>query len=175
MVIESEIKGDILDTELGYILHQTNCVTKSAQGLAKSIAERYPWADVYAQRACACADIPGTVKFIKGGINSSLVSLVSLLTSDDNKTKTIICAFAQFAPGKALVYSKQYPGFYVDSNEQRIKWFQQCLDQIDQRVPQSEKVAVPFKIGCGLAGGDWNIYKKMLQDAKTVFIVYSIE
>jgi hypothetical protein len=34
---------------------------------------------------------------------------------------------------------------------------------------------MPYKIGCGLAGGNWEIYKKMLEECSTKIVLYSIE
>jgi hypothetical protein len=43
------IQGDILDyTNDYYIAHQCNCITTTAQGLAKSIFDAYPSANIYA-------------------------------------------------------------------------------------------------------------------------------
>lgn len=59
---------------------------------------------------------------------------------------------AQFNPGKAK-NSKM--------RRKRIVWFQQCLKKISE-IEGIESIAFPFKIGCGLAGGDWKIYKNLI-------------
>jgi hypothetical protein len=52
----------------------------------------------------------------------------------------------------------------MDSNDARIDSFKKCLAQIGEALQERDTVAFPYKIGCGLAGGDWKIYGKMLAD-----------
>ena len=132
------IVDDILNAKEKYIAHQCNCVTTYAKGLAKSINSRYPWADAYTNRTTN--DIVGTIKIFES----------------PSQDKAVICMFAQFYPSKPIKNSKE------DTYKQRIKHFQQCLDEM--KKIQTDKIAFPFLIGCGLAGGDWNIYKKMLEN-----------
>lgn len=51
-----------------------------------------------------------------------------------------------------------------DTSEMRLGWFISGLHQlrdvvITHKVPQ---VAFPYGIGCGLAGGDWNLYRQLI-------------
>ena len=48
-------------------------------------------------------------------------------------------------------------GIESDTTENRTKWFQQCLRQLEEAIPKENirRVVFPFKIGCGLAGGNW--------------------
>lgn len=66
----------------------------------------------------------------------------------------VIGAFGQFAPGKPR------PG--ADSIDARTAAFLQCLDRI-AGIPNITSVAFPFQIGSGLAGGDWSVYKGMIE------------
>lgn len=37
-----------------------------------------------------------------------------------------------------------------------MKWFRQCFDSFAQSLPSKEiSIAMPFAIGCGMAGGQW--------------------
>ena len=45
----------------------------------------------------------------------------------------------------------------------REEWFRYCLGLID-KVDGVKSVALPWQIGCGLAGGDWIVYEKMIRD-----------
>jgi hypothetical protein len=41
---------------------------------------------------------------------------------------------------------------------------------VDQEYPgQNLKIGVPYKIGCGLAGGDWNIVEDILNKVSTKY------
>ncbi|XP_068228533.1 uncharacterized protein [Palaemon carinicauda] len=48
-------------------------------------------------------------------------------------------------------------GLLKDTQENRIFWFQQCLRELAVVLPgmDSQRIIFPYKIGCGLAGGDW--------------------
>lgn len=61
--------------------------------------------------------------------------------------------FAQYAPGKPR------PG--PDSTDARTAAFLSCLDHI-ATIPHIVSVAFPFQIGSGLAGGDWDNYRGMI-------------
>lgn len=75
-------------------------------------------------------------------------------------------------PGKIIVRGKvinmlaqRYPGkprYQNDTKIDRINWFKQCLKQIGE-LNNITNVAFPFRIGCGLAGGDWDHYSKELE------------
>lgn len=67
----------------------------------------------------------------------------------------VINMFAQVGPGKARSGT--------DSAEQRLQYFRMCLQQIRRQLPADAKVAFPYKISCGLAGGNWECYKQELQ------------
>lgn len=41
----------------------------------------------------------------------------------------IICMFAQFGPGKPNSCSRYYPSDFKDTSENRLLWFQECLDK----------------------------------------------
>lgn len=69
----------------------------------------------------------------------------------------VINMYAQFYPSKAK--------YKNDSKELRIEFFENCLKEISL-IPgiHYKSIAMPYKIGCGLAGGDWPTYKKILED-----------
>ena len=46
-----------------------------------------------------------------------------------------------------------------ESRALRLKWFKMGLDEIRKQLPDLKEASrFRFKIGCGLAGGDWNVY-----------------
>ena len=162
MILKSVV-GDLLSAPEAYIAQQCNCVTVRAHGLSQAIAVKYPWADVYKHRSVdgqrnrtTHPDVPGTVK---------------VLASDN---RSVICMFAQWAPGKCHAsYSRFYPSaLYSDDETSRRAWFKACLDKID--ALNLDVVAIPAYIGCGLAGGSWVHYRKMIEAATTQFIIYKL-
>jgi hypothetical protein len=59
-----------------------------------------------------------------------------------------------------------------DSKAQRAKWFQTALDKLAALTIQRQwkTIAFPENIGCGLAGGDWTVYRSMIvQFAQKVY------
>ena len=162
MVIVNIIKGDITETECKYIAHQCNCNTVKAHGLSKTIASKWSWADVYSKRV--------QIGFRNATIQPSIPGTIELLTSGDGD-KTIICLFAQWAPGKCGDYARYYPKTYNDTKDNRLIWFKECMTKIDEL--NLDEITMPYKIGCGLAGGDWKTYSHILQEAKTKIVLYS--
>lgn len=80
-------------------------------------------------------DTPGTNKVIKTG------------------NKTIVNMFAQFKPGKPSG---------VDNKKTRLMFFESCLNQID--IKAGDRIAMPYLIGCDLAGGNWTNYYSTLSN-----------
>lgn len=156
-VVEYKI-GDVLEQPV--IVQQCNCVTVLSHGLSASIAQKYPWADIYKQR------VPKSRNVAKS------TSVPGTLTTSTNGTTTVIHLFAQWAPGKPGQWQWRYPG-PADTPASRLNWFQQCLVQLD--ALQFPHVAVPHGIGCGLAGGDWVLYERLLNQATTPITLYTLQ
>lgn len=152
-------QGNILTENCDYILQQCNCLTVKSQGLAKDIEAAFPYAAVYKHRTSIgqknlatveTRDVPGTFKIYEGNPN-------------------VVALFGQYRPGKINspyfnVYPESNP---VENNEQREKWFKQALDNFGDYVKETDKeiiINIPFKIGCGLAGGFWNNYHFMIKE-----------
>ena len=163
MVIVDEVKGDLLQAPQKYIAQQCNCVTVRAHGLSHTIANRWPEANVYGKRTPICSrncavkqhrDVPGTITKIQTGDG-----------------KVIVCMFGQYCPGKPGRYSKVYG--YNENAEDRIGFFRKCLEELDADPDiGEEEVAMPWRIGCGLAGGHWETYRDMLEECQTRIVLY---
>lgn len=164
MVILKIVEGDLInDNKTSIICQQCNCVTIISHGLSQQIALKYPWADVYKRRP------------IKTRNCTSEPSIPGTIQIDKNNDIMIIHMFTQVLPGRPYAYSNFYSHIKTnDGPNDRINYFKQCLQKLDElelKIP----VAMPYKIGCGLAGGNWKIYQKMLEDIKTQIILYHYE
>ena len=127
------IEGDLLAAEDQYLVHQTNCVSKAAQGLALSIFQRHPHADVYARRrAAGREDTPGTID-VRGGDSGVRTS-----------RRGVIGLFGQHAPGRP----RGNAGF--DSRAARLEWFAQGLAAI-AKTPGLKVRQLRHYFGLGLA------------------------
>ena len=131
------ITGDLLDATEKYICHQTNCLsTGQAAGIARAIFDRFPYADCYTNPQEK--RIPGTID-IRG---------------DGSDNRYIVNMNGQVYPGGS--------GYGIDGKETRAEYFWQAL-HILADIPNLESVAFPFRIGCAIAGGDWQHYFSMIE------------
>jgi hypothetical protein len=99
---------------------------------------------------------------------------------------TIIMALAQWSPGTTTGYwYHQYVRHYgankvnipsCETLATRLEWFVKCIGLIEDMADGIDdfKVAVPYGIGCGLAGGNWRAYKRVLTASSVSFIVYKL-
>lgn len=171
MVIVDVINKNIFESGEKVIAQQCNCVCRRGHGLSLSIAKKYPYADIYrdrvpmvgnSRRNCTSDPLePGTIK-------------ISEPYDTNSKDPTVIAMFAQWAPGKARAYEKQYPmsGNAIDNEKYRLHWFEFALDEILEAG--YDQVAMPYFIGCGLAGGEWKSYKQLLEDSELKIVLYKI-
>lgn len=148
------VSGNLLDaTEEQFLLHQCNCVSNGASGLAASLFQRFPHANVYATRKIA--DIPGTIDVRGNGKDQ----------------RFIVNAFAQYYPGGPDTQEH-------DGKRAREEYLRNCLLRVAQLHPQS--IALPFGLGAGLARGDWNIIMGIIQEfalrlPDTKVVLYKLE
>jgi O-acetyl-ADP-ribose deacetylase (regulator of RNase III) len=138
-MIEYKI-GNLLDADEQYIAHQCNCTSFYSAGIAHDIFKKYSYSDTYKDRKVD--DIPGTIKIMGNGTDQ----------------RYIINMFGQHSPGG---YSNST--LSIDSKKNREKYFYNCLLEIS-KIPKLESIAFPFRIGCGLAGGDWKYYLGTLEN-----------
>ncbi len=88
--------------------------------------------------------IPGTIKVYRSSHGPTFVSM-----------------FAQWGMGRPYSYNNVDREF-TDGFQERIQWFKGCLSDVADLKPVS--VAMPFQIGCGLAGGNWKVYENIISD-----------
>ena len=129
------IDGDLFETKANYICHQVNCQGRMGSGVAKQIRSKYPEAyDAYIEK-CKTTGVLGQTQFVKC-----------------KNGKTVVNMFAQDRYG--------YDGErYTD-----YAAFMSCLMAIRIVVPENEVVAMPYKIGCGLGGGEWGVVLRMIKE-----------
>ena len=149
------VYGDLLSGAEQVVCQQLNCLTTKPHGLSASLARRYPYSNVYAMRKQSLAinnrctrdseGIPGTANFCNGLRGPIVAGL-----------------FAQHDFGR--------PGTrtpcHQDSAEMRRVWFASALQDVRSFMIKHnlKSIGIPYMIGCGLAGGDWEVYRKMLDE-----------
>ena len=136
------VNGDLLDSDCQYITHQCNCYSRRGAGLASAIFKAFPWADVYSNRS-------------ECGVDASLFGSITVHGDPKRNQRYVINIYGQLKPGK--------PSRGRDSATSRLEAFGKAIDQIAE-LPELKSIGFPYGIGCGLAGGDWNKYGRLLED-----------
>lgn len=136
------IEGDLLNTQDNIIGHQVNCYGIMGAGLAKQIKAKYP--NVFKEYLSLCnlyenrdkrLDLLGQCQFVAIG-----------------KDKYIVNIFGQYGMGT----SRQQTDY--DALHRGL------LELMSYSVKNELSVALPYGLGCGLAGGDWEIVSDMISD-----------
>lgn len=134
-----EIKGDILEIQSGIICHQANCMGVVG-GLAGALHRKYPLA--FTQYFLACSldpmmtETPGDIVLGVATMNPKLI---------------IFHMLGQTKPGPNTDMGLVEHAF--------IKLRRAITTPSAQALP----IYIPYKMGCGLGGGDWNEYKKVIE------------
>lgn len=150
------VKGDVLKTPFQIIAHQVNCKGVMGAGLAKQIRSNYP--NLYDAYKDYCNH------------GACLGDFLGWVTSDKHY---ILNIFAQDGYGRDkryTDYSAMYNAFANGINDYRD------LYEVGNEVQLT--IAIPYMIGCGLAGGDWDEVQKILfaveKNCNVVFVAYDI-
>ena len=131
-------QGDITFANEPIIAHQWNCLARTPLGVAKLLFDQYPTAFKFHN----AIRLPGSVSITTVPQNETTVDIATL--------------FGQWAPG---VPSSN------ETMETRMTWFNECLQHLSQHMKAKDikHVAMPYRIGCGKAGGKWDQYIRLLQ------------
>jgi len=142
------VEGNILDATEDIICQQVNCLGVMGAGLAKQIVTKYP--EVYKSYKRFC-------KGCKDGDNRNLLGEIQTILTNDGKVITNL--FSQYGYGRDQRYT----------NYGALKY---CLESILKlSINFHDLIAIPYNLGCGLAGGDWDVVYKIIDE---VFIDYHV-
>lgn len=146
------IEGDLFDTPYYFIMHQVNCQGKMGSGVAKQVRERSP----------ECFKTYAQILKNKG---AKYCFGKAINYCDVNCGKLFMNVFGQYTYGYD---SKQYTDYKalksgiiyaVNSYSIIVKNFR-TLD-----------IAIPYRMGCDLGGGDWNVVYEMLRKLQPILNV----
>lgn len=136
------ISGDVLHSGAKIIIHQLNTRGKMGAGLAKRIKEEILSPEQYQNYVDDCkkfgSDLLGFCRYDEVVIDGNPTKLVGIYAQ--NKTGR--------QPGK--IYTK-YGALTAGLKNIR-----------SVAEPNGWDVAIPYKIGCGLGGGDWTVVKNII-------------
>jgi O-acetyl-ADP-ribose deacetylase (regulator of RNase III) len=134
-------QGDITTCEADVIAHQVNCYFVMGAGVALAI--RRKWPKVYEQYR----ELGKTTK------NKNYEWLGTCQLVDIDQNRYVANLFGQEECGAG----RQFTEYDALENALReLKWHVNYMGL--------KTVAFPWGIGCGLAGGDWNIVKPMIEN-----------
>lgn len=151
------LEGNLLDTSFQLIAHQVNCKGIMGAGLAKQIKQKYPM--VYERYKDHCQR------------GAYLGDCVGCDTPDHHYIMNI---FAQSGYGRDKVYT-DYGAMYQS--------FRRGISEFRERACEGRyiaqlTIAIPYGIGCGLAGGNWEkvmeVLKKIEKDQNVMFVAYCL-
>lgn len=141
-------KGDIFLSQAEIMCHQVNCQGVMGAGLAKQVRTKYP----------AVYELYKSVCVAHSADPDSLLGWAMIVETNDSNSKFIANLFAQ-------------NGFRKGPSDTQVYTDYNALARaVDEVVKMAEAygvkaVAVPLNMGCGLAGGDWNVVKDILKSS----------
>ncbi len=145
------IEGNIVDAQTDYIIHQVNCQGEMNTGVAKALRDFDESIYIHYRYMCEVYKFDPT-------------SLLGTYDQYDikNGAQTVLSLFAQNNYGYD---GKQYTD---------VKAFQDGLKSISQQIPiywfdvdnrpHKTSIALPYKIGCGRGGADWEVVYKIIEE-----------
>ena len=134
---------DIFDMNVDIIGHQVNLHGIMSGGIAREIKERFP--DVYEEYREICLSESGllgkmhlTYAYVGGYMESELM-IANLFGQDESVGQRVLTNYSALASSLELLH--------------------QWASMLDKKT-----IALPYGLGCGIAGGDWNIVSKIIED-----------
>ena len=143
-------KGNLLESNCDIICHQVNCQRVMGSGIAKQISDR--WSDVYDDY---CFNID---RMYNGDFASKSSDLLGMITWTELENGRYIMNF--FSQDKFLPRGVCHTDYSAFTNCCRtLKKFitEYNLDK------SNTIIGFPYKIGCGLAGGDWDVVSEIIE------------
>ena len=134
------IRGDLLSSGAQYICLQVNCLGVMGSGVANQVKEKWPI--VYERYRAACVQYTDDKDKLLGCVQFIPV----------NNLITVVNIFGQLSYGRD---EKCYTDIHALS---------EACKKIAGKVKLGNTIAMPYRIGCGLAGGDWGKVVDVLTD-----------
>lgn len=133
--------GDLLKSDCTVVMHQANCQKTMGAGIAKAISKMYPGAYLVDKNS----NLSPEERF----------GTFTHYTSKDNGV-TVVNLYGQLHFGRGGNFTN------YDKLESAIDSFLSYAKDNKNEIDLS-KVGVPYKIGSGLAGGDWKVVNNLIE------------
>lgn len=135
------VEGDLFSAPSGIICHQVNCKGNMGRGVAKTFKEKYPFA--FRQYENLCHNL----------IPDELLGTILIRAELD--CKWTCCMFAQ----------DNWSGHGCNTN---YTAFRECCNAIKREIKRLDFddviINMPYGIGAGLGGGEWEIIYSILEE-----------
>lgn len=136
------IQQDMLALKEGILFHQVNCEGVMGGGIAFALARKFPWLEKEYQQFC------------QENANGQPLSLLG---------KLFVCRVGErLYVANVFGQSLTSRGDRQTNYEAVAKSFEQFPSERDRLIPVSWPYYFPYKMGCGLGGGEWSIYSAMI-------------
>lgn len=155
------IYGDILNITEGIICQQVNCMGVMRSGLAKQIRDKYPkvyyrYVEFLKDKGKKVVKIGENVRGLKVVEETNKDYLGRVQFVDVKKNLCVVNMFAQYEYGRLKQVYTEYDHF------------EQCLINMSTTIVNNKyleelPIYFPYKIGCGLGKGDWNIISNLIE------------
>lgn len=145
-----EYNGDLLDANMDIIAHQVNCKGAMGAGIAKQIHAKYP----------------KVAREYKGFLNktpdSEILGQCQIVSVNDGN-KWVANLFGQYGYGR-------------DRRHTNYEVLEIAMTKLkDYAKERNLTVGLPYGIGCGLAGGDWEIVRGIIERVFADYEVYIVK
>ena len=138
-MIETIEHSNILDVKSGIICHQVNCIGVMGSGFALQIKNKWPI--VFEKYQEDCSVFKSSPELMLGHVLDVLVE----------PNLVVANCFGQTYPNRCVTMT-EYPAW--DIILEKLK---------DLSTFFSLDLHFPYMIGCGLAGGDWNVMSEKIE------------
>lgn len=137
--------GDlIVDSDVDVICHQVNCQAVMGAGIAKQIHVMFPRVFDNYKRFCESNRNAGR----------SPLGKCQLVWTDETKTRLVANLFGQERYGR---YGRQ-------TDYEALRKALKSLASNKYLLEREASLGFPYRIGCALGGGDWNVVYEMLRE-----------
>lgn len=146
------VDGDLLQSNLPLIAHQTNCLGVMGAGIAKSIKNK--WSTQYTNFC----------KLLK--YSKELLGKCQVCITGDEPINLVANLFGEYSFTESVA---PYENRHTD--------FKKALLNLKDFCENNEitELGIPYKLGCGLAGGDWDgVQELFANDTTMTLYIYKL-
>lgn len=153
------IEKDITTIESGIICHQVNCQGRMGSGVALSIAKKWPKVETEYKMLCDRAHPL-----------HSLLGIYQLCKVSNDRHPLYVCnIFGQNRYGTPTS-GTQYTNY--DAVAEAFKGLGELIQDNDDMEFYLQSVYIPWKMGCYRGGGNWDMYKTIIERYIPYKIIY---